>query len=69
MRRNPPIRSRKNSNARRLKYLSIKLLTSGPNFLNRPATKKKRRERLRVEAIRKRKKFNLKTPEAIVKTL
>jgi len=55
--------------ARKLKYLSITLLIPGPNFLNRAATVKKRRERLRVEAKRKKKKLSLNTPDAIVKTL
>jgi len=69
MRRNPPRRRRKKRMAKRLKYLSMKLLIPGPNFRNKAATAKKRRERLIVEAKRKRKKFSLKTPEAIVKTL
>ncbi len=55
--------------ARRLKYLSIKLLMPGPNFLNRAATRKKRSDRLRAEAVRKMRKLSLNTPEAMVKTL
>jgi hypothetical protein len=67
--RNPPKRRMKKRMAKRLKYLSMKLLMLGPNFRNKPATKKKRRERLTVEATRKRKILSLKTPEAMVKTL
>jgi hypothetical protein len=63
--RNPPRRRMKKRMARRLKYLSMKPLIPGPNFRNKAATAKKRRERLTVDANRKRKKLSLKTPEAI----
>ena len=59
----------KNTIAIRLKYLSIKVFIPGPNFLNNAATAKKRNERLMKEAIRKRTKLSLNTPEAIVKIL
>ncbi len=55
--------------ASRLKYFSIKLLMPGPNFLNRAATRKKRSDLLKAEAVRKTRKLSLNTPEAIVKTL
>ena len=67
--RNPPKRRIKNRIARRLKYLSMKILIPGPNFRNKAAMAKKRSERLIVEAMTKRKKLSLKTPEAMVKTL
>jgi hypothetical protein len=67
--RNPPRSRIKKRIATRLKYLSIKVFISGPNFRNKAATMKKRRERLIVEAIRKSKTLSLKTPEAMVKIL
>jgi len=67
--RNPPRRRIKKRMASRLKYLSIRVFISGPNFRNKAATAKKRRERLSVEAMRKSKKLSLKTPEAMVKIL
>jgi len=69
MNRNPPKRRIKNNKANKLKYFSINDLMPGPNFLKRAATAKKRRERLTVEAIIKRGRFNLNTPEAIVNIL
>jgi len=60
---------KKKRKARRLKYLSIKLFMLGPNFLKSAAMVKKRKERLKVEAIIKGTKLIWKTPEAIVKTL
>ncbi len=59
----------KNTIAIRLKYLSIKVFMPLPNFLNKAATAKNRNERLIEEAIRKRTKLSLNTPEAIVKIL
>ena len=55
--------------ARKLKYLSMKDFIPGPNFVKRAAMAKKRRDLLVAEALTKRKKFSLKTPEAMVKTL
>jgi len=55
--------------AKRLKYLSIKDLISGPNFLNKAATAKKRKDLLIVEAVMKRGRLSLNTPEVMVNIL
>lgn len=65
----PPIKRIMNTRHSRLKYLSMKGFTTGPNSQIRPATKKNRAERLIVEAIRKIRKLILNTPAVIVITL
>jgi hypothetical protein len=69
MTKNPPRRRIKKSSANKLKYFSMKDLIPGPNLLKRAATAKKRKDLLMAEAVIKRGRFSLKTPEAIVNIL